>query len=114
VSPTGSVTAFSGKVDVGQENRTAFHRLIAKELGVPFDAVRVVEGDTDLCPFDIGTFGSRSLPDSGEPLRRAAASAREALRQLGGVAVIGTGCRRVVVDAEPTLVAPGGRPGSTW
>ena len=55
--------------------------------------VRVVQGDTDLCPFDIGTFGSRSMPDAGEPLRRAAAGARQALLSLAaqrwGVPVAG-------------------------
>jgi len=60
ISPSGQVTAFSGKVDVGQDNRTAFQLLVAEELGVAFDAVSVVEGDTDVCPFDVGTYGSRS------------------------------------------------------
>jgi len=60
ISPSGQVSAFSGKVDVGQDNRTAFQLLVAEELGVAFDAVSVVEGDTDVCPFDVGTYGSRS------------------------------------------------------
>jgi len=44
--------------------------------------VRIVQGDTDLCPYDPGTFGSRSMPDAGQALRRAAAGAREVLIDL--------------------------------
>jgi len=91
ISPSGIVTAFSGKVDVGQDNHTAFRLLVAEELAVDVDDVRVLLGDTDLCPFDIGTFGSRSMPDAGEALRRAAAGARRILVSMAadrsGVAV---------------------------
>jgi isoquinoline 1-oxidoreductase len=82
VAPSGVVTAFSGKVDVGQDNRTAFTLLVAEELIVDPSTVRVVLGDTDLCPFDMGTFGSRSMPDAGEALRTAAAGARQILLGL--------------------------------
>lgn len=79
IAPSGMVTAFSGKVDVGQDNVTAFALLVGAELGVRLDEIRVIGGDTDLCPFDPGTFGSRSMPDAGEALRCAAAGAREVL-----------------------------------
>jgi CO/xanthine dehydrogenase Mo-binding subunit/aerobic-type carbon monoxide dehydrogenase small subunit (CoxS/CutS family) len=79
VDVDGGVTAFTGKVDVGQGNRTALSLLVAAELEVPVDAVRVVMGDTDLCPYDRGTFGSRSMPDAAPLLRAAAAAARSAL-----------------------------------
>jgi nicotinate dehydrogenase subunit B len=82
LSPSGTVTAFTGKVDVGQDNRAAFRLLVAEELAVDPGSVRVVQGDTDLCPSDMGTFGSRSMPEAGEWLRRAAAGAREALLDL--------------------------------
>jgi nicotinate dehydrogenase subunit B len=106
VAPTGTISAFSGKVDVGQDNRTAFRLLVAEELGVELDRVQVVQGDTDVCPYDMGTFGSRSMPDAGEALRRAAAGARQALAELGGPDRLGHGCRLVVLDTEPALVAP--------
>jgi nicotinate dehydrogenase subunit B len=76
VGVDGMVTAFTGKVDLGQDNRTALSLLVAEELGVEPGAVRLAMGDTDLCPFDIGTFGSRSLPGAGEHLRMCAAGAR--------------------------------------
>ncbi len=74
-----SVTAFTGKVDVGQGNGTALAVLVAAELGVTVAAVRVVMGDTDLCPYDRGTFGSRTTPDAAPLLRAAAAAARRSL-----------------------------------
>ncbi len=83
VGAEGIVTAFTGKIDMGEDNRTALSLLVAEELRVKPDAVRLVMGDTDLCPSDPGTFGSRSLPDAGEDLATAAAAARELLIELG-------------------------------
>jgi nicotinate dehydrogenase subunit B len=79
VGVDGAVTAFTGKVDVGQGNRTALSLLVATELGMTTDAVRLVMGDTDLCPYDRGTFGSRSMVDAGPLLRAAGAEARHSL-----------------------------------
>ena len=67
---------------MGLDNQIAFRLLVAEELAVRPADVRIVRGVTYLCPFDIGTFGSRSMPDGGEPLRRAAAGARQALLAL--------------------------------
>ncbi len=96
----GLVTGFTGKVDVGQDNRTALRLLIAEELGVPLARVRVAMGDTDLCPFDRGTFGSRSMPDAGAAARKTAAYARTVLPARPGE-------RRVeLVTGEPPLSDP--------
>ncbi|MGO9344035.1 MAG: molybdopterin cofactor-binding domain-containing protein [Acidimicrobiales bacterium] len=100
VAPSGLVTAFSGKVDVGQDNRTAFRLLVAEELAVALDDVQVVLGDTDLCPFDMGTFGSRSMPDAGETLRRAAAGARQTLLALAA--------KRLNIATETLSIRGGG------
>jgi [2Fe-2S] binding domain/Molybdopterin cofactor-binding domain len=69
VGRDGGTTAFTGKMNMGQDNRTALSLLVAEELRLPPSSVALVMGDTDLCPFDVGTFGSRSLPDAGEALR---------------------------------------------
>lgn len=82
VGADGAVTAFTGKIDMGEDNRTALSLLVAEELRVTPGAVRLAMGDTDLCPTDPGTFGSRSLPDAGEDLATAAAAARELLIEL--------------------------------
>ena len=103
IAPSGVATAFTGKVDVGQDNQMAFRLLVAEELRADPADVRVVQGDTDVCPYDPGTFGSRSMPDAGEALRRAAAGARQIL--ASGPPVAGT--RRVeVLAAEPELTSP--------
>jgi nicotinate dehydrogenase subunit B len=81
VGADGSVTAFTGKVEAGQGTRTALGLLVAEELAMPAASVRVVMGNTDTSPFDIGTFGSRSMPFAAPPLRAAAAAAREVLRE---------------------------------
>jgi isoquinoline 1-oxidoreductase len=108
VGADGTVTAFTGKVDVGQDSRTALALLVAEELGVPLASVRVVMGDTDVCPYDPGTFGSRSMPGAGEDLRATAAAARRVLASMGGAAAL-AGVRRVEVVSEPPAPTPPAR-----
>ena len=79
VGEDGRVRAFTGKVDVGQGNREALAQVVSGELGTSGADVDLVMGDTDLCPYDIGTFGSRSMADAGTVLRTAAAAARRVL-----------------------------------
>jgi len=55
------VTAFTGKVEIGQNIRTSLTQTVADELRVPFESVRMVAADTALTPFDFGTVGSRSM-----------------------------------------------------
>ncbi|HEX2034661.1 MAG TPA: molybdopterin cofactor-binding domain-containing protein [Chloroflexota bacterium] len=78
----GTVTVFTGKVEVGQNIRTSLAQAVADELRLPLSAVRLVMADTERTPFDPGTFGSRSTPGMAPQLRRAAAAAREALIDL--------------------------------
>ena len=78
----GFVSAFTGKVEVGQGTRRALQLAVARELHVGMEAVRMVMGDTDVCPFDVGTFGSRSMPTALPDLRIAAAAARHELEQM--------------------------------
>ena len=79
LEPDGTVTAFSGKIEFGQGIRTAFAQVVADELDVPIERVRVVLGDTDQVPFDFGTFGSHSVAQEAPALRSAAAFARREL-----------------------------------
>src|SRR5437867_11987086 len=79
IEPDGTVVALSGKIEFGQGIRTAFAQLVADELDVPIEKVRVVLGDTDHVPHDMGTFGSRSVAQESPVLRRAAAFARTQL-----------------------------------
>ena len=77
IGANGRVTIYTGKAEVGQNIRTSLAQIVAEELEVPMASIDMVMGDTDLTPYDRGTFGSRSIPYMGPQLRKAAASARE-------------------------------------
>ena len=82
IGEDGSVTAFSGKAEMGQNIRTSMAQNVADELRVPFESVRMVMGDTALTPFDAGTFGSRTTPTMTPQLRRVASAARDLLVEV--------------------------------
>ena len=65
---SGAVTVIVGSQSSGQGHQTAYAQLVADGLGVPFDRVRVHQGDTDVVGFGRGTGGSRSLPVAGNAL----------------------------------------------
>ena len=81
IGADGRVTLLVGKIEMGQGVITSLPQLAAEELNVPLDMVDCVMGDTDLCPFDMGTFGSLSVR-LGPVLRAAAAEARAVLVQM--------------------------------
>ncbi len=82
IGEDGRVSCFSGKIEMGQGVITSLAQMLAEELDVPLDIVDMVMGDTDQCPWDMGTFGSLSTKYFGPPLRQAAAEARVVLIQL--------------------------------
>lgn len=79
IGEDGRVTCFTGKIEMGQGIHTSLAQMMAEELDVPLSSVDMVMGDTALCPWDAGTFGSRSTKYFGPPLRQAAAEARSVL-----------------------------------
>ena len=79
IDADGKVSVFTGKVEVGQNIRTSLAQSVAEELMLPFDAITMVMGDTDLVPYDAGTFGSQTTPQMGPRLRTMAAAARQTL-----------------------------------
>ena len=82
IGEDGKITVYSGKVELGQGNTTALAQMAADELGVALDSVTMIMGDTELCPYDMGTFGSMSIRVFGPQMRAAAAEAREILLVL--------------------------------
>ena len=76
IDEEGRVTGYTGKTEIGQNIRTSLAQAIADELRVPLESVTMVMADTDLVPFDAGTFGSQSTPRMAPQLARAAAAAR--------------------------------------
>ncbi|HYM75334.1 MAG TPA: molybdopterin cofactor-binding domain-containing protein [Candidatus Dormibacteraeota bacterium] len=79
IGESGKVTVYTGKVEVGQNIRTSLSQAVAEELHVPIEQIEMVMGDTQLTPFDMGTFGSRTTPTMNLQLRKVAAAARDAL-----------------------------------
>lgn len=78
----GKVTVFTGKVEMGQNIRTSLAQQVDEELHVAPESISLIMGDTDLTPFDMGTFGSRTTPQMGTQLRNASAAAREVLLEM--------------------------------
>ncbi len=71
VHPTGSVSVFTGSHSHGQGHETTFAQLVADQLGIPFNQVEIVHGDTEKIPFGMGTYGSRSLAVGGSAMVKA-------------------------------------------
>src|SRR5579863_2652637 len=79
IDADGSITAFTGKVELGQGFKTAFQQIAAEELDVPFASLKVVTADTSLTADEGYTSGSQSTQYSGTAIQNAAAQVREIL-----------------------------------
>jgi nicotinate dehydrogenase subunit B len=101
------ITAFTGKVELGQGFKTAFQQIAAEELDVSFEAIKVVTADTGRTANEGYTAGSHSMQDSGTAILNAAAQVRALL--------IAEVARRLDLPAENlrtengSVVAPDGR-----
>ena len=82
IDADGKVSCFTGKIEMGQGIITSLAQMLADELDVSLESVDMVMGDTDLCPYDMGTWGSMSTRFFGPPLRQAGAEARRVLIEL--------------------------------
>ena len=82
ISEDGRVSCFTGKIEMGQGVITSLAQMLADELDVSLDSVDMVMGNTDLCPWDMGTFGSMTTRFFGPPLRAAGAEGRQVLKEL--------------------------------
>ena len=80
--PTGKVAMAIGTTPHGQSHETTFAQIVADDLGVPFDDIEVVFGDTELAPWGMDTYGSRSLAVGGVAVHRAAQKIVEKARKI--------------------------------
>jgi CO/xanthine dehydrogenase Mo-binding subunit len=69
IDEQGRVTVYTGKTEIGQNIRTSLAQTVADELRVPLTSITMVMADTDLVPYDAGTFGSQSTPRMAPRLR---------------------------------------------
>ena len=82
VKENGRVDCYTGKIEMGQGVNTSLAQAVAEELEVSIYSIDMVMGDTELCPFDAGTWGSLTTRFADPPLRAAAAEARIILINL--------------------------------
>ncbi len=107
IDADGSITAFTGKVELGQGFKTAFQQVAAEELDIPFQSLRVITADTKLTANEGYTSGSHSMQDSATAIQYAAAQVRELL--------IAEAARRLELPPENlrtengAVIAPDGR-----
>lgn len=87
IGEDGRVTCLTGKIEMGQGPITSLPQMLADELDVTYESVDIVMGDTDLCPWDMGTWGSLTTRAFGPLLRAAGAEARAVLVELGSEAL---------------------------
>ncbi len=99
IGEDGRVSVFTGKIEMGQGVMTSQAQMVAEELRVALSAVDMVMGDTDRCPWDMGTFGSLTTRMFGPYLRAAAAEARAVMLRLAS--------EKLGVPREKLVVADG-------
>jgi len=87
IGTDGRIACYTGKIEMGQGVITSLAQMAADELNAPFDAIEMIMGDTDLCPFDQGTWGSMTIRFFGPKLREAAAEARAVLLEMAAEAL---------------------------
>jgi CO/xanthine dehydrogenase Mo-binding subunit len=107
----GSVTVYSGKVEIGQGILTALAQIAAEELGIAPTRIRMVAADTDASPDEGVTSGSLSIQDSGAALRRACAQARALLLERAAARL---GVSTADLRVEDGAVQARGRSTSFW
>lgn len=100
VHPSGKVTVYSGASSHGQGHETAFAQIVGDGLGVPFEDVDVVHGDTAQVQFGIGTFGSRSAAVGGMAAVMSVKKIEEKAKQIAAF---------LLEAAEADLVFEGGK-----
>ena len=80
--PTGKATVITGTSPHGQGHATSWSQIVQTELGIPFEDVEVIHGDTAFQPYGLGTYGSRSLAVGGVALYRSLGKVRDKAREV--------------------------------
>jgi len=79
IYPDATAELITGAQDIGTGSNTTLSQIVAEELGLPLDSIKLTTGDTSLTPDDWGSCGSRTLYSAGKAIIRAVQKAREAL-----------------------------------
>jgi CO/xanthine dehydrogenase Mo-binding subunit len=112
INRDGTITVFTGKIELGQGILTALSQIVADELDIDMKRIRMVSGDTSRTPNEGVTAGSLSLQDSGTALRFACAEAREMLMQAAATKL---GVRTAALSVDDGVVSnPAGQKAAYW
>ena len=95
LEPSGAITCLAGVTEQGQGTETIIAQVVADAVGVPFEAVAVITGDTDAVPYGGGTYGSRGGGIGGESARRAGEALRDEILDVAGT----------LLQADPATLA---------
>ena len=98
IQQDGTITCYTGKIEMGQGVITSLPIMIADELNVPIEKIKMVMGDTELCPYDAGTWGSQTTQTFGPAMRAALAEARAVLLEMAAVQLAVPASRLDVID----------------
>ncbi|MGD8278437.1 MAG: molybdopterin-dependent oxidoreductase, partial [Gemmatimonadota bacterium] len=101
IAEDGRITFYSGKIEMGQGVMTSLTQMAAEELHAPMDAIHIVMGDTETCPWDAGTWGSLTTRVFGPAVRAACAQARLVLTDMAAERL---GVARSALTAEDGVV----------
>jgi carbon-monoxide dehydrogenase large subunit len=108
IEPSGEVRGFVSAASQGQGHATTLAQVLADELGVALETVRIIEGDTERCPHGSGSFASRSMVVSGGALILAARRVRE---KVSSIAAHMLEAAREDLTIEGGTIAVRGAPG---
>jgi CO/xanthine dehydrogenase Mo-binding subunit len=109
IDEQGRITVYTGKTEIGQNIRTSLAQTVGDELGAPITSISLVMADTDLVPFDAGTFGSLTTPRMAPQLARAAATAREMLIERAATAWQADRAKVTLTVRDGRVLHPDGR-----
>ncbi len=109
IAADGRVTVFTGKIEMGQGVMTSLAQMAAEELRVALGAVEMVMGDTERCPWDMGTFGSLTTRMFGPALRAAAAEAWTVMLRLASEKLGVPRAKLVVADGVVSVAGDSSR-----
>ena len=112
INADGTVTVWTGKVEIGQGIVSAIAQIAADELDVSYSRIRMVPVDTSISPDEKSTSGSRSIQEGGAAMRQACAEIRDALLNAAAHR-LQTDPKNLVVD-DGTICACGGGPALTY
>jgi nicotinate dehydrogenase subunit B len=109
VNADGTISAFSGKMDMGQGLSVAFRQIVAEELDVPFKNVKLFIGDTATSVNQGGASGSTGVQEGGKQMRMAAAEARRVLVDMAAAKLGVAGDQLTVTDGVVHATSDAGK-----